>query len=89
MGSPHDQLQLFALSREILAFVTGGFASKADVEEKKLKLLESLRSDGEYKIEEKDGGSSSSSATLAQYNDPFTPPWKRRNEVSVPVVPRK
>ncbi len=22
---------------------------------------------------------------LMQYNDPFTVPWKRRNEVSVPV----
>ena len=25
---------------------------------------------------------------LAQYNDPFTPPWKRLNEVSVAVQAR-
>ena len=23
---------------------------------------------------------------LAQYNDPFTPPWKRRNEVQISVM---
>jgi len=22
---------------------------------------------------------------LLQYNDPFTPPWKRRNELALPV----
>lgn len=25
---------------------------------------------------------------VMQYNDPFTPPWKRRNEVAIPVRPR-
>lgn len=64
------------------ALMFGGFASKADVEEKKSKLLASLEEDGDYMIEE------GATTTLAQYNDPFTPPWKRLNEVSVPVVPR-
>ena len=26
---------------------------------------------------------------LMQYNDPFTPPWKRRNEVAIPVRRRE
>ena len=33
-------------------------------------------------------GDADADAVLMQYNDPFQPPWKRRNEVAIPVVPR-
>jgi hypothetical protein len=64
--------------RAVLMF--GGFASPKDIASRKSQLLKELEKDKEWKIV--DG----STFTLAQYNDPFTPPWKRRNEVSVPVI---
>lgn len=60
----------------------GGFAAKKDVEERTQQLLQGLEMDEEFKADEKD------TVTVAQYNDPFTPPWKRRNEVSIDVVKR-
>jgi len=60
----------------------GGFASSKDVESKKKELLASLDSDTDWCVV------AVASITLAQYNDPFTPPWKRLNEVSVPVHPK-
>jgi len=68
-------------NRAVLMF--GGFASKDDVKAKTADLLEGLEYDTEW------GAVENASVTLAQYNDPFTPPWKRRNEVSVPVISRK
>lgn len=59
----------------------GGFASKKDIDAKKELLLKGLDSDKEWTAIERD-------VTVAQYNDPFTPPWKRRNEVSVAVGKR-
>jgi hypothetical protein len=67
-------------NRAVLMF--GGFASSKDVDARKSMLLRELEKDKEWKIV--DG----STCTLAQYNDPFTPPWKRRNEVSIPVIKR-
>lgn len=58
----------------------GGFAGKKDVEERKKQLLGSLSNDAEWTVV------LDAPVTVAQYNDPFTPPWKRRNEVSVKVV---
>ena len=60
----------------------GGFAAKKDVEMRTKQLLEGLRRDTEWQVDPKD-----STVSLAQYNDPFTPPWKRRNEVSIKAVP--
>lgn len=60
----------------------GGFASKKDVEMRTKQLLEGLRRDADWQADPED-----STVSLAQYNDPFTPPWKRRNEVSVKAVP--
>lgn len=57
------------------ALMFGGFASKKDVEARKTQLLEGLSRDKEWMVD------SGATITLAQYNDPFTPPWKRRNEV--------
>jgi hypothetical protein len=67
--------------RAVVAF--GGFAAKKDVEERTKQLLGGLAKDREWTAEK------GASVTLAQYNDPFTPPWKRRNEVSVEVVRRQ
>lgn len=58
----------------------GGFANKAEVKERKAQLLSLLEGDTDYII------SDGAKITLSQYNDPFTPPWKRLNEVSVKVT---
>jgi len=65
-------------NRAVMMF--GGVAKKSDVKAKNTELLKFLGSNKEWDVEEK------ASITLAQYNDPFTLPWKRRNEVSVAVV---
>ena len=65
--------------RAVIMF--GGYASKKEVEMKKALLLEKLASDEDWTALD-------SSVVLAQYNDPFTPPWSRLNEVSVAVSPR-
>jgi len=64
--------------RAVLMF--GGFAGKREVEKLKSDLLERLENDREWECQQ------GIPVALLQYNDPFTPPWKRRNEVSVPVV---
>lgn len=67
---------------EKAAIIFGGFAGKSDVETRTNQLLSELANDKEWKA------GPDSKVTLAQYNDPFTPPWKRRNEVFIAVVPR-
>ena len=74
---------LVKLKREIggqrAVVMFGGFASSKEVELKKQQLMKSLKADKEW------GAVENATVTVAQYNDPFTPPWKRLNEVSVPV----
>lgn len=60
----------------------GGYASKTEVDKRKEKLLDSLAKDKDWEAD------ATEPVALAQYNDPFTPPWKRLNEVSVRVQPR-
>ena len=60
----------------------GGFANKAEVKERKAQLLTLVEGDTDYVMSE------GAKITLSQYNDPFTPPWKRLNEVSVQVIPK-
>jgi len=67
--------------RATLAFP--GVGRKTDVENRSSKLREILQSDQEWCVVE------DAPVILAQYNDPFTPPWKRRNEVSILVEPRQ
>mmetsp|Transcript_4632 Transcript_4632/g.10143 ORF Transcript_4632/g.10143 Transcript_4632/m.10143 type:complete len:455 (+) Transcript_4632:317-1681(+) len=64
--------------RAVLMF--GGYASKKEVEKRKRELFSTLsKRDSKWKpIENTD--------SLAQYNDPFTVPWRRLNEVSIKVV---
>jgi hypothetical protein len=64
--------------RAVLLF--GGFASQKEVDLRKKALLTTLQKDfSEWQALSED-------ITVAQYNDPFTAPWRRLNEVSVPVV---
>lgn len=58
----------------------GGYANR--VAERQQALLDRLRNDKEWEVVP------GAMPVLAQYNDPFTPPWKRLNEVSVAVRPR-
>ena len=60
----------------------GGFATANQVKIQKMRLLSSLESDVEWR------SADDSTVTVAQYNDPFTAPWKRLNEVSVAVMIR-
>jgi hypothetical protein len=61
----------------------GGYASKSEVELRQKKLLDSLAKDKEWEADKTE------TFQLAQYNDPFTPPWKRLNEVSLRVQARQ
>lgn len=59
----------------------GGYASKKEVDRRKKELISSVTKDPEWKMLAEE-------ATVAQYNDPFTVPWKRLNEVSIGVERR-
>mmetsp|Transcript_19353 Transcript_19353/g.36541 ORF Transcript_19353/g.36541 Transcript_19353/m.36541 type:complete len:92 (-) Transcript_19353:260-535(-) len=59
-----------------------GTPPKKEVENKKTLLLDKLQNDNDWMPANDDP------PVLAQYNDPFTPPWKRLNEVSVAVKSR-
>lgn len=66
--------------RAVLMF--GGYATAID--KRKQDLLEGIaEEDTEWEVVPGER------PVLAQYNDPFTPPWKRLNEVSVAVQPRR
>jgi len=62
----------------------GGYASKKSAKERERQLLELVADDGEWEAVEDEPV-----VTLSQYNDPFTPPWKRLNEVSIQVRKRQ
>ena len=64
-------------TRAVLMF--GGYASKKEAERRKKELMSSLlKRESQWRpIEE--------TQSLAQYNDPFTVPWRRVNEISVKV----
>jgi effector-binding domain-containing protein len=64
-------------SRTIAALAFSGSAGDRKAKEIESKLLETLAEEGIEAIDE---------PTLLQYNDPYTPPFMRRNEVAVEVV---
>ena len=68
-------------SEERAVIMFGGYASKKEAEKRKKELLSALKRDSKWKPVE-------NTETLAQYNDPFTVPWRRLNEVSVKVEQR-
>lgn len=64
--------------RAVLMF--GGYASKKEVEKRKKELMSALsKRDSKWNPIE-------NTESLAQYNDPFTVPWRRLNEVSIKVA---
>jgi hypothetical protein len=73
----------------VAALHFGGFSSSSDRQAKCAELLDRVNRElkGEYraKASSLDGGAPLLRSFV--YNDPFTPPWKRRNEVVVDVVP--
>ncbi|CAE7395714.1 unnamed protein product [Symbiodinium pilosum] len=60
----------------------GGYAVGSVVARKTDELLASVAQSEDWELVE-------NTTRLLQYNDPFTVPWKRRNEVSVPVRRRE
>lgn len=58
----------------------GGFAGAKEVAQRKQELRDAVDADDEWEVT-----SDEALQVLMQYNDPFTPPWKRRNEVVLPV----
>ena len=61
----------------------GGFAGAKDVVRRKEELLSLVSSDEDW-----EPIPNAREPVLMQYNDPFTPPWARRNEVAVPLQRR-
>jgi hypothetical protein len=66
-------------SQERAVLMFGGYASKKEVAKRKKELLDALKKDKQWTTDEEQ-------PTIAQYNDPFTVPWRRLNEVSIKVV---
>lgn len=66
-------------SELVAVSIFGGYARGAAVDQKTEELLAAVEADGRLEVVDR------GDTRLMQYNDPFTVPWKRRNEVSVPV----
>jgi SOUL heme-binding protein len=73
--------QIKSETRAVVLF--GGYASQTEVTRKKAQLKTALQRNREWTMVSDD----MDLFALAQYNDPFTVPWRRLNEVSVPVIP--
>lgn len=61
----------------------GGYASKPVVSRQIAQLLEDVENDTDWTKQ------ADQQPYSMQYNDPFQPPWMRRNEVAIPVRRRK
>lgn len=57
----------------------GGLASESEVSRRTAELQLSIEQSGEWHVVQ------GASSFLMQYNDPFTPPWARRNEVAIAI----
>ncbi len=69
--------------RQVGVMWFGGFASKDAVAERKATLKSLLSKDPDWRAVD-----DAEDPLLLQYNDPFVPPWKRRNEVVLTVTAR-
>lgn len=70
-----------AQTRAVVMF--GGYASKLETDRRKEQLMKGVAHSSEWEPV------SGATIALSQYNDPFTPPWKRLNEVSIQVQRKK
>jgi len=68
---------------EVAVLWFGGFASKDVVADRKAALKALLQQDSDWQAVDE-----AEEPLLLQYNDPFVPPWKRRNEVVLSVAAR-
>uniref|UniRef100_A0A7S4BQM8 SOUL heme-binding protein n=1 Tax=Chrysotila carterae TaxID=13221 RepID=A0A7S4BQM8_CHRCT len=74
----------FLESSDVLAVVWfDGYAGKGDVDAQQRQLRALVDVDSEWEAVP------DAQPTLMQYNDPFVLPWKRRNEVAIPVRKRQ
>ena len=75
---PSDpSVQLREVPRHRMAVIRfGGFTTEAAISEQTRKLREWVTAQGLQ---------ASGEAQIARYNDPFTLPWNRRNEIMIPV----
>mmetsp|Transcript_3021 Transcript_3021/g.4058 ORF Transcript_3021/g.4058 Transcript_3021/m.4058 type:complete len:126 (-) Transcript_3021:21-398(-) len=80
-GSGVTLKRLKGSERAVIMF--GGYTSKKLTDQQSKMLLRELEKDGKWQVVDGE------SVSLAQYNDPFTPPWKRLNEVSIEVRPKQ
>jgi hypothetical protein len=60
----------------------GGYATKEEVEKKTAELRKTIEQDPEWKLKD----TTNVEPLVLQYNDPFQPAWKRRNELMLAVV---
>ena len=60
----------------------GGYCTPGETEKQAALLRSDVGKDGKWDVA--DGAA----LLVKQYNDPFQPPWKRRNEVAIAVRPR-
>lgn len=83
--SPMDEsgVVLEAQEEQIVAVMWfGGYSSQKTNTDQKIDLLRRLESDGAYVPVD-----AQARPYVMQYNDPFQPPWSRRNEVAIAVKP--
>lgn len=59
----------------------GGYATRTMVDARTEELKSLVQADPRWRV------IPNRDPFLMQYNDPFQPPWKRRNEIAIPIIP--
>lgn len=78
------KLEMFVDGKDPMASIWyGGYSDAIRVQEMYSKLKSRLNVNNEWQLKDL-----AAEPLVLQYNDPFQPPWKRRNEVCVPVIRR-
>ena len=60
----------------------GGYCTQSDVDKRVAEMRKRIEEDASWEVV----GGVTQSPLVLQYNDPFQPPWKRRNEVCLVVT---
>jgi len=74
------KLEQSALSNDCAVIFFGGYCSDQEQLKYRKELLLEIERSGKWRVVE------SASPYTLQFNDPFTPPWKRRNEIAISVT---